>query len=443
MLRLLCACALLAPAASATEAAWPGYRGNSQRSGVGSVAARVSGDLQQTFFAQPLASGVEGGLSSPVLGADRLLYVDVCGGVHMYSTVQPNASSPALPLWTYSTGAGCGGGFSAALSGAGADAMVIAVAGSTGVYSLAADSGALLWQYTEAPDLTFRGDPLIVSGQGLVSVATNDPVNPVYHLNLTTGGLIKTTSFGDESVCLASDLALGSWEGEVYEFYTACGIDGSRNLMFRIHLDTGAADSVSGFGYTNEHPPIYVEDRSSDPVHAVVYDLSDGVLGGAYVGTFDDVSACYCGSQDFAGMALAAPSADRPDLSPPLFAAADPVTSTLAFFSPAPVQPGPPPTPLPACALNASVVLRLAGGRPASLTDALPTVDARGRVFLADQGGNLFMVERVQGNAAATATLLWTSPTGQPVFGEVAIADTGALFFADYAGAIYGVAGSA
>ena len=439
ILRLLYACTLLAPAA--TKAAWLGYRGNIQRNGVGGVAARVSGDLQQLFFAQPLLSGVEGGLSSPVLGAGTLLYVDVCGGVHMYSTAQPNATTPASPLWTYSTGAGCGGGFSAALSGTGAGAVVIAVAGSAGVFSLAADSGALLWQYTEAPDLAFRGEPLIVTGQGLVSVSTNDPASPVYHLNLTTGGLVKTTSFGDESECLASDLALGALEGDVYEFYTACGIEDSPNLMFRIHLDTGAADSVSGFGDTGEHPPVYVEDHSSDPVHAVVYDLSDGVLGGAYVLTFGVVSACACGSQDFAGMALAAPSAGRPDLLPPLFASANPATSTLAFFSPAPAQSGPPPTPLPACALNASTVLRLADGRPASLTDALPTVDSLGRVFLADQGGNLFMVERT--GDAATATLLWTSPTRQPVFGEVAIADTGALFFADYSGAIYGVAGSA
>jgi len=49
------ACALFAATATAT-AAWLGYRGNSERSGVGSVAARVSGDLQQTFFAQPLVS---------------------------------------------------------------------------------------------------------------------------------------------------------------------------------------------------------------------------------------------------------------------------------------------------------------------------------------------------------------------------------------------------
>jgi streptogramin lyase len=75
------------------------------------------------------------------------------------------------------------------------------------------------------------------------------------------------------------------------------------------------------------------------------------------------------------------------------------------------------------------------------LTDALPTVDARGRVFLADQRGRLFRVERAGGEA--TATLLWSSPTGQAVFGEVVIDTTGVLYFADYAGAIYGVAGNA
>lgn len=438
MMLRLAPCALLAAAAAST--AWPGYRGNAKRTGVGSVAARVSGGLRQTFFAQPLVSGVEGSVSSPVLGSGTLLYADVCGGFHMYST--KNTAPAAAPLWSYSTGAGCGGGFSAALSGPGAGAVVVAVAGGAGVFALAADSGALLWQYSEAPDVAFRGEPLIILGQGLVSVATSDPVSPVYHLNLTrtTGHLVRTTEFSDP-MCLASDLALGTWLGTDYAFYTACGIDGSRNLIFRIHLDTGAADSANGFGVTGAHPPIYVEDPSSDPVHSVVYDLSDGVLGGIYAGTIESVSACDCGSEDFAGMAVAAPPAGRPDLSPPLFAASNPATSTLAFFSPATAQPGPPPVPPPACALNASAVLRLAGGRPAKLTDALPTVDARGRVFLADQGGNLFMVEREGG--AAKATLLWTSPTGQPVFGEVAIDDSGALFFADYAGAVYGVVGDA
>jgi len=151
----------------------------------------------------------------------------------------------------------------------------------------------------------------------------------VYHLNLTTGDLVMTTSFDYSVECLASDLALGSWVGTDYAFYTACGIDGSRNLMFRIHLDTGAADSAGGFGVTGEHPPIFVDDHSSDPVHAIAYDLSDGVLGGVHAGTFDLVSACDCGNEDIAGMALAAPSSGRPDVLPPPLAATNPVTATL------------------------------------------------------------------------------------------------------------------
>ena len=400
--------------------------------------------MQQVFFAQPLASGVEGGLSSPVLGAGTLLYADVCGGVHMYSTARPSANASA-PLWSFATGAGCGGGFSAALSGADAGAVVIAVAGDAGVFALDADSGALLWQYSEAPDTSFRGVPLIVAMRGLVSVATNDPINPVYHINMTTGDLVMTTSFDDSADCLASDLSLGSWEGELYAFYTACGVEDFSNLMMRIHLDTGAADSVDGFGDTGAHPPIFVADASRDPVHSIAYDLSDGVLGGIYVGTVDAAGKCDCGSEDFAGMALAAPSAGRPDFLPPLFVASNPTTATVAFFTPAPPpqlrQPRAPHAPLPACALNASVVLKAAGGRPAMLTDALPTVDARGRVFLADQAGNLFMVTRA--GEAASFQLLWTSPTGQPVFGEVVIDSSGALFFADYAGAVYGVVGAA
>ena len=443
-----------ATTATSATAAWPGSRATSQRSGVGSVAAHVSGPLRQIFFAQPLASGVEGALSSPVLGAATLVYADVCGGVHMYSTAPAAAAAvaavkaavepAAAPLWSFATGAGCGGGFSAALSGSD---VVIAVAGGAGVFALRADTGALLWQYTEAPDLAFRGEPLIVAARGFVSVATNDPVSPVYHLNLTTGDLVMTTSFDDSAVCLASNLALGSWEGVDYAFYTACGVDDAANLMLRIHLDTGAADSADGFGSTGTHAPIFVADASRDPVHAIAYDLSDGVLGGVFAGTFASVGACACGSEDFAGMALAASPAGRPDLFPPLFAASNPATATVAFFSPPPppllLQGGTAAARLPLCALNASVVLTVAGGRPARLTDALPTVDARGRVFLADQCGNLFMVERTAGGDNATSTLLWTSPSGQPVFGEVTIDATGALFFADYAGAIYGVIGGA
>ena len=398
--------------------------------------------MRQVFFAQPLASGVEGGLSSPVLGAGTLVYADVCGGVHSYSSA--NASSLR---WTFATGAGCGGGFSVALSGADAGAVAIAVAGGAGVFALNADTGVLLWRYTEAPDVAFRGEPLILPTRGLVSVATDDPESPVYHLNISTGDLVMTTSFDDSAVCLASDLAFGSWVGgEDYAFYTACGVEDSSNLMLRIHLDTGAADSMNGFGDTGAHPPIFVADASRDPVHSVAYDLSDGVLGGIYVGTVDSAGACDCGSEDFAGMALAAPSAGRPDLLPPLFVATNPTTAAVAFFSPSPPPQQqqqqwrqPRQRPLPNCALNASVVLKAAGGRPAMLTDALPTVDARGRVFLADQGGNLWMVTRT--GDTATAALLWTTPTGQPVFGEVAIDASGALFFADYSGAVWGVVG--
>ena len=446
-MRLLCLCALLVydASAAAAAAAWPGYRATSERSGVGAAAARAGGTLRTVFFAQPLASGVEGGLSSPVLGAGTLVYTDTCGGVHLYSTTAAAAAAPALPLWSFATGAGCGGSFSAALSGdgAGAGAVVVAGAGGAGVFALRADTGAQLWRYTEEPDLSFRGTPLVMAARGLVSVATSDPTNPVYHLNLTTGDLVMTTSFDDSAVCLASDLALGSGEGEDYAVDTACGVSGDSNLMFRIHLDTGAADSADGFGSTGTHPPIFVRDVSRDPVHAVAYDLSDGVLGGVYAGTFDAAGSCDCGSEDFAGMALAAPSAGRPDLLPPLFAASNPTTATLAVFSPPPPPSASaaPPLQLPACAINASVVLIAAGGQPAMLTDALPTVDARGRVFLADQRGNLFMVERTGDNA--TARLLWSSPTGEAVFGEVVIDASGVLFVADYAGAIYGVAGDA
>lgn len=441
-MRCICA-SVLAATAAAASAAWPVFRADSSRSGVASFAARAAGRMRQVFFAQPLASGVEGGLSSPLLGAGTLLYADVCGGVHMYSTAA-ESSNASSPLWTFSTGAGCGGGFSAALSGAGAGAVVVAVAGDAGVFALRADTGELLWRYSEAPDVSFRGEPLFVAVRGLVSVATNDPASPVYHLNVSTGDLVMTTSFDpDSAVCLASDLALGSWEGEIYSFYTACGVEDSSNLMLRIHLDTGAADSMDGFGDTGAHPPIFVADASRDPVHSIAYDLSDGVLGGIYVGTVDAAGACYCGSEDFAGMALAAPSAGRPDVLPPLFAASNPTSATVAFFTPAPPPQlrQPRAQTLPACALNASAVLKTAAGRPAMLTDALPTVDARGRVFLADMQGNLFMVTRAGGTA--TADLIWTSPTGQPVFGEVVIDATGALFFADYAGAVYGVVGAA
>jgi outer membrane protein assembly factor BamB len=412
---------------------------------VAGAAARASGPLRQVFFAQPLASTVEGGLSSPVLGAGgTLLYADVCGGVHMYSTAAAaNGTAPAQPLWSFATGAGCGGGYAAGLFGAGADALVVAVAGDAGVFALRADSGALLWRYTEEPDGSFRGSPLFVPARGVVSVATTDPATPIYHLNITTGELVMTTAFDDSAICLASELSLGAWLGADYAFYTACDVFGDSNLMYRIHMDTGAADSAAGFGSTGEHPPIYVEDESSDPVHAAAYDLSDGVLGGVYAGTFDQVSACDLGSEDYAGMALAARSAGRPDLAPPLFVATNAVSATVDFISPLPLQPAPPGRPLPPCSRNASAVLTLAGGRRAALTDALPTVDSAGRVFVADQGGNLFMVERQPGSSSAAATLLWTSPTRQPVFGEVVIDSTGVMYLADYSGAVYGIVGGA
>lgn len=416
--------------------AWPMYRNNIDKSGK-SVNVTAQIDNSTLLFFVP--SDSHGTTSSPVIGtandgSDLIYFIDQCGAILAYGTsTLSNQTNPAPYLWKYETADGCEQTFSPSISH---DGSILMAATTKTVYSFNATSGKLLWFYEDPTSILFNGSPLILEKYEIAFVATIDDSTDgscyVYGFDLGTGDIKKSYCFSDPT-CPATELTF-SYGYEDNVMWTGCNLDGSEPVIYRGHLDDNGADSFLGFGIDHNGPVIFVPDTSGDDVHDVVFQLSNGVLGGILTITGDQSNLCKLETDYFQTMALVTlQPKTRPDLNPPMIVTIDVIHNLALFVTP---TPNPASTPLPAntpCLFNYSVNLNTLA--PLSSL-VIPTVDAIGNVFFPDQGGNVYVIE---GPYYTGIKLIYSANSSQPIFSNIVIGGQGRLYFTDFNGNIYGV----